>query len=452
MIEEAPLPSHTPRGAASDAERDSMKFTFDEDPPPGACIKVVGIGGGGCNAVNRMIDAKIAGVQFIAVNTDAQALRLSRTPAKLQLGAKLTQGYGAGSDREIGRNAALEDTERLVELLDGADMVFVTVGLGGGTGTGAAPVIASLAKEMGALTIAAATKPFSFEGARRMKIAQRGLDELAETVDTVVTVPNEHLLAHVDRGASFFESFRIADDILLRAVQGISDIITIPGTINCDFADIRAVMCGMGHAVMGTAVRSGENAALEAARAAVSSPLLENADIDGAQGILINVTGSAHLGLHEVHEAAMIVQKNANENANIIFGAVADDSMGENVKVTVIATGFRNCKPDSRTETEESAADHSAETERDIRAAAWQAPADALRADAADAPPDSAAQPETPAPALLPTDAADAERPDEQPPPRPAEELFSRVGETETPPVEEEDIHRPAFFRRRFGR
>ena len=321
---------------------EGIKFTFDEDAGPNARIKVIGVGGAGCNAVNRMIETGVEGITFAAVNTDEQALRVSRAPVKLQIGSKLTRGRGAGSDPEVGRAAALEDTERLIELLGDSDMVFVTAGLGGGTGTGALPIVASLANELGALTVAVVTKPFSFEGPKRMSVAEKGLAELAETVDTVVTIPNERLIEVVERGMSFFESFRIADDILRQAVQGISDIITIPGIINRDFADVRTIMHGMGYAVMGTAVAGGNNAAVEAARKAVSSPLLEDASIEGARGILINITGSSKLGLHEVHEACSIVQKTADPEANIIFGAVLNEAMGEEVKITVIATGFRS--------------------------------------------------------------------------------------------------------------
>jgi cell division protein FtsZ len=323
-------------------QNEAVKFTFEEDVRPSARIKVVGVGGGGCNAVNRMIEAAVEGVEFAAINTDEQALRVSRAQIKVQIGTKLTSGRGAGSDAEIGRKAALEDTERLIELLSDADMVFVTSGLGGGTGTGAAPIVASLAKELGALTVAVVTKPFSFEGGKRMAIAEKGLAELAEVVDTVVTIPNERLLEVVERGTSFFESFRIADNILRQAVQGISDIITIPGIINRDFSDVRTIMHGMGYAVMGTALAGGSSAAVEAARKAISSPLLEDASIEGARGILINITGSSKLGLHEVHEASTIIQKAADPDANIIFGAILNDAMGDNVKITVIATGFRS--------------------------------------------------------------------------------------------------------------
>ena len=321
---------------------DGVKFTFDDDTRTNARIKVIGVGGAGCNAVNRMIEAGVEGVTFAAINTDEQALRVSQAQVKLQIGSRLTNGRGAGSDPDIGREAALEDTERLIELLGESDMVFVTAGLGGGTGTGAAPIVASLANELGALTVAVVTKPFSFEGGKRMAIADKGLAELAETVDTVVTIPNERLIEVVERGTSFFESFRIADDILRQAVQGISDIITIPGIINRDFADIRTIMHGMGYAVMGTAVAGGSAAAVEAARKAVSSPLLQDTSIEGARGILINITGSSKISLHDVHEASTIIQRAADPEANIIFGAVLNDSMDDDVKITVIATGFRS--------------------------------------------------------------------------------------------------------------
>ena len=312
----------------------------DDDPSTAARIKVIGVGGGGGNAVNRMIDAKLDGVDFIVANTDVQALKLSQAPVKLQLGGKLTQGRGAGADPEVGRRAALEDTEKILEVLTGADMVFVTAGLGGGTGTGAAPVIASLANELGALTVAVVTKPFLFEGKRRMQQAEQGLRELAEAVDTVISLPNDRLLL-VAQNAAFMESFRIADDILRQAVQGISDIITIPGIINRDFADVRTIMQGMGYAIMGTAVGHGPNRAVEAARAAISSPLLENTSIEGARGILINISGSSNLLLSEVNEASSVIQAAAHEDANIIFGAVMNEGMGDAVKITVIATGFR---------------------------------------------------------------------------------------------------------------
>jgi cell division protein FtsZ len=318
-----------------------IRFAFSEEGQQGARIKVIGAGGGGSNAVNRMIRAKVEGIEFIAANTDLQALKLSHAPVKLQLGAKLTKGLGAGANPEIGRRAALEDTDKIIEVLEGADMVFVTAGLGGGTGSGAAPVVASLASELGALTVAVVTKPFAFEGKRRMVQAEQALAELVGCVDTVIVIPNERLMDCIERGTSFFEAFRIADDILRQAVQGISDIITIPGIINRDFADVKTIMQGQGYAVMGTAVASGSNRAVDAANRAISSPLLEDNSIQGAQGILINITGSQSLTLHEVHEASSIIQKAAHENANIIFGAVQDEVMKEQVKITVIAAGFR---------------------------------------------------------------------------------------------------------------
>src|SRR5262245_16418211 len=276
-----------------------VRIQVNEEPRNNAKIKVIGVGGGGGNAVNRMICAGVEGVEFIVANTDLQALQMSRAPVKIQLGTKLTNGLGAGSNPEIGRRGALEDADKVIEALEGADMVFVTTGLGGGTGTGAAPIIASLASEMGALTVAVVTKPFAFEGRRRMAQAERGL---AELIDTTIVIPNEKLLA-VAQNAGFFESFRIADDILRQAVQGISDIITIPGIINRDFDDVKTIMAGMGYAVMGTAVAKGERRASDAAQAAISSPLLESGAIDGARGILINVTGSSSLKLAEVNEA-----------------------------------------------------------------------------------------------------------------------------------------------------
>jgi len=317
-----------------------IRISFNEEPLNDAKIKVIGVGGGGGNAVNRMIDAGVEGIEFIVANTDLQALRLSRAPVKLQLGVKLTNGLGAGANPEVGRKAALEDSDKIIEALEGADMVFVTTGLGGGTGTGAAPIIASLACEMGALTVAVVTKPFSFEGKRRMTQAEKGIAELMDSVDTTIVIPNEKLLA-VAENAGFFESFRIADDILRQGVQGISDIITIPGIINRDFADVKTIMARMGYAVMGTATASGANRTTEAAQRAIASPLLEAGAIDGARGILINITGSASLKLAEVQQACTIIQSAAHEDANIIFGAVLDEKMKDAVKITVIATGFR---------------------------------------------------------------------------------------------------------------
>jgi cell division protein FtsZ len=321
-------------------EKKDIRISFHDDPRNNAKIKVVGVGGGGGNAVNRMIEAKVEGVDFIVANTDLQALQMSRAPIKIQLGVKLTNGLGAGANPEIGRKAALEDADQIIEALEGADMVFVTTGLGGGTGTGAAPIIASLASEMGALTVAVVTKPFAFEGKRRMSQAERGLAELIDSVDTVIVIPNEKLLA-VAQDAGFFESFRVADDILRQGVQGISDIITIPGIINRDFADVKAIMAGMGYAVMGTATGRGNERTIEAANRAIASPLLEAGAIDGARGILINITGSSSLKLAEVNEASTIIQSAAHEDANIIFGAVLDEKMKDEVKITVIATGFK---------------------------------------------------------------------------------------------------------------
>ena len=321
-------------------EDNGLRISFNEDARNDARIKVIGVGGGGNNAVNRMIDAGMEHIEFIVANTDLQALRMSRAATKIQLGVKLTNGLGAGANPEIGRKAALEDSDKIIEALEGADMIFVTAGLGGGTGTGATPIIASLASEMGALTVAVVTKPFAFEGKRRMQQAERGVSELMESVDTTIVIPNEKLLA-VAENAGFFESFRIADDILRQGVQGISDIITIPGIINRDFADVKAIMAGMGYAVMGTATAAGEHRTVEAAQRAIASPLLEAGAIDGARGILINITGSSSLKLSEVNEASTIIQNAAHEDANIIFGAVLDEKMKDTVKITVIATGFK---------------------------------------------------------------------------------------------------------------
>jgi cell division protein FtsZ len=329
---------------SDETKNGEVRIQFNEEPRNNAKIKVIGVGGGGGNAVNRMICAGVEGVEFIVANTDLQALQMSRAPVKIQLGTKLTNGLGAGANPEIGRRGALEDADKIIEALEGADMVFVTTGLGGGTGTGAAPIIASLASEMGALTVAVVTKPFAFEGRRRMSQAERGLAELIDSIDTTIVIPNEKLLA-VAQNAGFFESFRIADDILRQAVQGISDIITIPGIINRDFADVKTIMAGMGYAVMGTAVAKGERRATDAAQAAISSPLLESGAIDGARGILINVTGSSSLKLSEVNEASTIIQSAAHEDANIIFGAVLDEKLKDDLKITVIATGFKNDAP-----------------------------------------------------------------------------------------------------------
>ncbi len=315
-------------------------FAFEDAARTGATIKVIGVGGGGGNAVNRMIRADLRGVQFLASNTDCQALEINEAPVKIQLGAKLTRGLGAGANPEIGRNAALEDTEKVVEALEGADMVFVTTGLGGGTGTGAAPIIANLAREAGALVVAVVTLPFSFEGKRRRAQADEGLAALRQVVDTVITIPNDKLLHTVEKGTSISEAFITADDILRQAVQGISDLITVAGEINLDFADVKAVMAGMGMALMGTGIADGEHRAVDAAQRAISSPLLEDASIHGARGVLINICGGEDMSLHEVSEAAEIIQEAADPNANIIFGTVIDRALQNQIKVTVIATGF----------------------------------------------------------------------------------------------------------------
>lgn len=318
-----------------------INIFIDDDPPlTGARIKVIGIGGGGSNAVNRMIEAGIEGIEFLVANTDLQALKRSRAPIKIQLGSRLTKGLGAGADPTVGREAALEDTDKIIEVLEGADMVFVTTGLGGGTGTGAAPIIASLATELDALTVAVVTKPFHFEGRRRMQQADQGLRELRECVDTVITIPNERLLHTVDRGVSLADSFKVADDVLRQAVQGISDLITVPGLINLDFADVKSIMQGMGMALMGAGRATGENRAIEATQQAISSPLLEEATIQGAKGVLINITGGSDLTLFEVNAASSIIRESADDDANIIFGAVIDENLTDEMKITVIATGF----------------------------------------------------------------------------------------------------------------
>jgi len=315
-----------------------------EEMPQAAKIKVIGLGGGGGNAVSRMMKAEFTGVEFIVANTDMQALRASPAPMKIQLGAKLTQGLGAGSNPDVGRDAALEDPEEITRFLQGADMVFITAGLGGGTGTGAAPVVASLAKDLGILTVAVVTRPFTFEGRKRLLQADAGMEALRGVVDTLIAIPNQRLLSVVDRGTPLLEAFRVADSVLQQAVQGISDLILVPGLVNLDFADVRTIMSGMGMAMMGTGVGHGEHRALDAAQKAVASPLLDDTSIEGAKGILINFTGGSDLAIHEVEEAARIVQEAAHEEANIIFGAVIDPSLGDEVRMTVIATGFAERK------------------------------------------------------------------------------------------------------------
>ena len=321
---------------------DDLKFLMEEEASMGTRIKVVGVGGGGSNAVGRMLQEGLHGIEFYILNTDKQALAASKVANKLSIGNKLTGGLGAGADPSVGRQAALEDTAQIIEILEGADMVFVTAGLGGGTGTGAAPVVASLAKELNALTVAVVTKPFSFEGPRRMRQAERGLSELAGSCDTVISIPNEKLLGLVPKGTSFMEAFRLADDVLRQAVQGIADIITTPGVINRDFSDIRTIMLGMGYAMMGTAIASGDNAPVEAAQKAINSPLMEEGGVLGARGVLINITASSTLGIHDVNEACNLIRSaTQNDDVQINFGVVMDENMGNNVKVTVIATGFQ---------------------------------------------------------------------------------------------------------------
>ena len=318
-----------------------------EEVPQAAKIKVIGLGGGGGNAVSRMMKAEFTGVEFIVANTDMQALRASPAPMKIQLGAKLTQGLGAGSNPDVGRDAALEDPEEITRFLQGADMVFITAGLGGGTGTGAAPVVASLAKDLGILTVAVVTRPFTFEGRKRLLQADAGMEALRGVVDTLIAIPNQRLLSVVDRGTPLLEAFRVADSVLQQAVQGISDLILVPGLVNLDFADVRTIMSGMGMAMMGTGVGHGEHRALDAAQKAVASPLLDDTSIEGAKGILINFTGGSDLAIHEVEEAARIVQEAAHEEANIIFGAVIDPTLSDEVRMTVIATGFSERKQES---------------------------------------------------------------------------------------------------------
>ena len=316
-------------------ENDEEKFMMDGT----ATIKVIGVGGAGNNAVNRMIDAGIKDVEFIAVNTDRQALQLSKASTKIQIGEKLTRGLGAGANPDIGAQAAEESKAEVAEALRGADMVFVTSGMGGGTGTGAAPIVAATAKEMGILTIGVVTKPFTFEGKKRLAQAERGIENLKGKVDTLVVIPNDKLLQVIDRKTSIVEAFRMADDVLRQGVQGISDLISVPGLINLDFADVKTIMLDRGMAHMGIGTASGENRAEDAAKQAIQSPLLETS-IEGARGVIINITGGSDVGLHEANTAAELIQRSADPEANIIFGSVTDDSMGDEIRITVIATGF----------------------------------------------------------------------------------------------------------------
>lgn len=324
------------------SEKQKPMFVFEDKSHQAAKIKVIGVGGGGCNAINTMIAADLEGVEFVAANTDMQALTNSRAAVRLQLGEDLTKGLGAGADPIIGKSAALEDIDAIRENLEGADMVFIAAGLGGGTGTGGAPVIAEIAKGLGALTVAIVTKPFNFEGKRRRRIAEEGLKELSDKVDSLIAIPNQRLLSVVERQTSFVESFKMADEVLLHALKSISDLITVPGLINLDFADVKTIMSERGMAFMGIGIGSGEDRAKEAAKKAISSPLLEDISISGARGLLINIAGSSTMALHEVDEAISLIQQESHDDdeSNIIFGAVIDDSLGEKIQITVIATGF----------------------------------------------------------------------------------------------------------------
>jgi cell division protein FtsZ len=325
-----------------------MGFTLELEPERVAKIVVVGVGGGGSNAVNRMYTSDMLGVEFVVLNTDAQVLKKSSVPTKLQIGEKLTRGLGAGARPEVGRKAALDDSDRILDLLQGSDMVFITAGLGGGTGTGAAPVIANLAKSQDILTVGVVTKPFLFEGQVRMAAAERGLEELREQVDSLITIPNQRLLNVADKKTSFLQAFRLADDVLMQGVRGISDLITRPGEVNVDFADVRTIMAERGIAMMGTGSGAGDNGAVEAAQKAINSELLENHSIEGAKGIIINFTASPDLTIYQMTEAAELIKKLAHANANIIFGLTVDEGLGDEVRVTVIATGFdRSGKPEA---------------------------------------------------------------------------------------------------------
>ena len=343
----SPATKRSPARKKSRSTKDAggMKLQFDFEPDMSAMIKVVGVGGAGGNAVNRMIESGFTGVDFVAVNTDAQSLGCSLAQNQVQIGKKLTHGLGSGGNPEVGRKAAEEDAENIAAVLKGADMVFVAAGMGGGTGTGAGPTVAKMAKQMGALVVAIATKPFMFEGQYRMRQAVEGLRLLKQEVDTAIVIPNQRLLAVASKNTPVREAFRIADDVLLRATRGVSDLITVPGLVNLDFADVKSVMTEMGDAVMGTGISSGKNRAVEAAQQAISSPLLEDASIAGAGGVLVNVTGGADLTLHEINEAAMIINDAIGVESNMIFGAVVDDELKDQAMITVIATGIRGAKP-----------------------------------------------------------------------------------------------------------
>lgn len=332
-----------------------LRFNLDENSLPTARMKVVGVGGAGCNAVNRMIEANLKGVEFVAINTDTQVLGLCKSTTRVQIGKSLTRGLGAGADPQIGRRAIEEDKQAVIDALEDSDMVFVTCGLGGGTGTGATPIVAEIAKDLGALTVGIVTKPFLFEGNKRTRRAEEGLLELKERVDTLIVIPNQRLLAVVPKDTPLIEAFRQADDVLLHATRGVSDLITVPGLINLDFADIKTIMAETGDALMGSGTASGEARAAHAAQAAISSPLLEDVSINGAMGVLVNITGGENLSLHEVNDATTVICDAAGADANIIFGAVIDSSMSNNVRVTVIATGFHhNGRPSSTLRTSRS--------------------------------------------------------------------------------------------------
>ena len=342
-------------------------FDFQDVERREAVLKVVGVGGGGSNALRTMIGSGLGGVDFVVANTDLQALRANPASGKIQLGANLTKGLGAGANPEVGRSAALEDRDRIHEVLKGADRVFITAGMGGGTGTGAAPVIAEVAKEMGALTVGVVTKPFGFEGKRRQRQADEGIKELAAVVDTLITIRNDRLIQVAGESTSMLDAFRRVDDVLFNAVKGISDVINVHGLINVDFADVKTIMSNQGLALMGTGMATGANRAIEAANAAIHSPLLDNVDIAGAMGILINITGGSNLTLHEVNAASSAIADAAHEDANIIFGSVIDDSFTDQVKITVIATGFDGARQNKRSHSGASRGHEAA-----VSSGAWQ--------------------------------------------------------------------------------
>jgi cell division protein FtsZ len=398
-----------------------------------AKIKVVGVGGSGGNVVNRMIQSKIKGVEFVAINTDVQALHHSLAPVKLHIGRAITRGLGAGMDPEIGRRSAEENQNEIRDLLKGADMVFITCGLGGGTGSGAAPIVAELAKEAGALTVAVVTKPFTFEGAQRRDIGDRAYTALTDNVDTVISIPNDRILQIIDKKTSLLEAFTIVDDVLRQGVQGISEIITTPGLINVDFADVKAIMLNQGSALMGIGRATGENRAIEAAKAAIASPLLE-VSVEGARGILFTVTGGANMGMHEVSEAAKIITASADPNAKVIFGAILNDSMKDEIKVTVIATGFEDVKENAKSSTSTVVAAGSYSPSSFVKAKASPAPEIIKVKHAPFVPTPAPAPIQAPAPAPDP----EVEKP-VQPPPK----------QIRPKPEDNEDLEIPAFIRKK---